>query len=374
MTGYVQKHGKGWRYKIEFTSAEIEIYGRKSISKSGFKKESEAKKALREKLVEIDSGKYIEDKKTTIEEYLKEWLETHKTNISPSTHKRYSEFCNTINKHLGKIEILKLTPMTIQKFYSTLMGETELSNSTILKIHRCLNLALKQAVAWRLINNNPCQFVKAPSPEEIEVNVWDEFTVKKFLHESRGENIYIQIALALGTGMRQGEICALKWENVDLKKGEIYVRSSVKNINGELITKKPKTKSSVRRIPIPDDLKDLLVLHKKRQDRIKENNQKYKDEGYVCAWEDDGRLYDPQYIAKKFPKILKKYDVPMIRFHDLRHTHATLLLLHNVPAKVVSERLGHSSVNITLDIYSHVLPSMQKAAAEKLNGLFSSAQ
>jgi integrase len=371
MTGYVQKHGAGWRYKIEFDKDNTGK--RKTISKGGFKKQSEAKVALAAKMTEINKGEYIEDKKTTVEVYLKDWLETHKTNVAPSTHKRYGEFCNTINKYIGKTELLKLTAISIQKFYSKLMTETDLSNSTILKIHRCFNLALKQAVAWKLLNTNPCEFVKAPRAEDVDIVVWDEETAKKFLIESRNENIYMSIALALGTGMREGEICALKWDSVDLKKSEIYVKKTVKKINGEFITKKPKTKSSIRRIPIADDLKDLLVMHKKRQEKLKEHNDKYKDQDYVCAWEDDGRLYDPLYIAKKFPKVLKHYDVPKIRFHDLRHTHATILLLHDVPAKIVSERLGHSTIGITLDTYSHVLPSMQKAAAEKLNGLFSSA-
>jgi integrase len=104
-----------------------------------------------------------------------------------------------------------------------------------------------------------------------------------------------------------------------------------------------------------------------------QENERYNDQGYVCAWEDDGRLYDPDYVSKNFHLLLNNYDIPMIRFHDLRHTHATMLLLHDIPAKVVSERLGHSTISITLDTYSHVLPSMQQAAAEKLNGLFSVA-
>lgn len=372
MRGYTQKHGAGWRYRIEFDT-DPNTGKRKTISKSGFKKENEAKKALRAKLVEIDEGRYIEDTKLTVESYLKQWLETHKTNIAPSTHLRYSEFCNTINGYLGKTELLKLTPIIIQKFYNTLIAETKLSNSTIQKIHRCLNLALKQAVGWNMLNNNPCEHVKAPRPDPVEIKVWDEDTAKYFLYEARSEDFYMPIALALGTGMRLGEICALKWDCVDLKKGEIIVKRSVKKVKGKLIFKEPKTKNSIRRISIANDLKDLLVFHKKKQDKIIEENEKYNDQGYVCAWEDDGRLFTPNYVSEKFQKILKNYDVPRIRFHDLRHTYATILLLHDVPAKVVSEALGHSSIGITLDTYSHVLPNMQKAAAEKLNGLFSGA-
>jgi len=231
-----------------------------------------------------------------------------------------------------------------------------------------------------MLSSNPCQFVKPPRPEKKEMKVWDEETVQDFLAESRGENIYIAIALALGTGMREGEICALMWDDVNLKKGEIYVRRSVKKIDGKYIFKEPKTKASSRRILIANDLKDILTFHKKKQDRLKEENEQYKNKDYVCAWDDDGRMFDPAYISAVFPRIVRKYNekykydkYPIIRFHDLRHTHATLLLLHDVPAKVVSERLGHSNISITLDTYSHVLPSMQQDAAEKLNGLFTKA-
>jgi integrase len=317
MRGWIEAHGTGYRYKIEFDKDSTGK--RKTISKSGFKKQKDAKNALAEKLTEVNNGTYIQDNKLTVEAYLKEWLDAHKTNVAPSTYKRYGELCNTVNKHLGNIELQKLTSVTIQKFYSNLISTTELSNSTIIKVHRVFSLALKQAVGWKMLNSNPCEHVKPPRAENFDIQVWDEATVKKFLVKTRNEEIYIVIAIALGTGMRLGEICALKWENVDLKKGEIYVRKSVKKLNGEFITKEPKTKSSIRRIPLSDDLKDLLTFHKKKQDKLIQDNEKYKDEHYVCAWEHSGKLYDPMYIAKKFPKLLIEYDMPKIRFHDLRH-------------------------------------------------------
>ena len=236
----------------------------------------------------------------------------------------------------------------MRKFYSKLINDSPLSNSTIIKIHRCFNLALKQAVAWNMLYSNPCQYVKPPRPKQYDIEVWDEDTANKFLIDAREENIYLPIAIALGTEMREREICALKWENVDLKKGEIYVKKTVKRVNSEFIIKEPKTKGSLRRIPIPPQLKDLLLFQKKKIERLifedtelseKEISKKMNDY-YVCCWEDNFRMMDPMYIAKKFPQILADYEVPKIRFHDLRHTHATILLLHDVPAKVVSERLG----------------------------------
>lgn len=370
MRGYTQKHGKCWRYKIEFDTNPV-TGKRKTISKSGFKKESEAKKALRSKLVEIDEGRYIEDHKKTVEEYLKEWVESYKVNVAASTYKRYRELLATAIKHIGRIELLKLTPLHVQSFYSKLISEGNLSNATIVKIHRTLNLALKQAMLWNMINNNPCANVKPPKVVKKEMNVWTEEELKKFLFESRNEHLYMHIAIAAGTGMRLGEICALRWDCVDFKKSEIIVKRSIRRDGKELIVKEPKTPSSIRNIAIANDLKDILLFHKKRQENLIKENEKYNDRNYVCAWEDDGRPFDPDYVTKNFHYLLSNYDVPIIRFHDLRHTHATILLLHNVPAKVVSERLGHSSISITLDTYSHVLPSMQKAAAEKLNGLFS---
>jgi integrase len=372
MRGYTQRHGKSWRYRIEFDPDNAGK--RKTISKSGFKKESDAKKALREKLVEIDKGNYVEDKKITLESYLNEWIESYKVNVAPSTYKRYKELMATAIRYIGKVELLKLTPLNIQTFYSKLLTEGKLSNATIVKIHRTLSLALKQAVGWNMINNNPCANIKPPKIIKKEMTVWSEDELKSFLYQSRNEHLYLHIALAAGTGMRLGEICALKWDCVDLKKGEIIVKRSIRRIGKELIVKEPKTKSSIRKISIANDLKDILVFHQKKQEHLIKDNEKYNDRNYVCAWEDDGRPYDPDYVTKNFHLLLANYELPMIRFHDLRHTHATILLLHDVPAKIVSERLGHSNIGITLDTYSHVLPSMQKAAAEKLNGLFSSAQ
>jgi integrase len=371
MTGYVQKHGKGWRYKVEFDADSTGK--RKSISKSGFKKESEAKKALREKLVEIDQGKYIENHKTTVEDFLNDWVESYKVNVSASTYKRYKELLATAIKYIGKIELQKLSPLNIQTLNNKLINECKLSNATILKVYRTLSLALKQAVGWNMISANPCVNIKPPRIVKKEMKVWTEDELKKFLFESRGEHIYLHIAIAAATGMRLGEICALRWDCVDLKKGEITVRRTIKRFGKELVVKEPKTKSSIRRISIPDDLKDMLTFHQKRQESLIKDNDKYNDKNYVCAWVDDGRPYDPDNVSKNFRKLLTKYSMTKIRFHDLRHTHATILLLHDVPAKIVSERLGHSSIGITLDTYSHVLPSMQKSAAEKLNGLFSNA-
>lgn len=371
MRGYTQRHGKGWRYRIEF---DTDLEGkRKTTSKSGFLKEKDAKKALREKMNEIDLGKYIEDKKTTLESYLGEWIESYKVNLAASSYKRYKELLATVKRYIGKVELLKLTPLNIQTFYSKLISEGNLSNATIVKIHRTLSLALKQAVGWNMINNNPCANIKPPKIIKKEMTVWTEEQLKQFLYECRNEHLYLHIAIAAGTGMRLGEICALRWDCVDLKKGEIIVKRSLRKIEKELIIKEPKTKSSIRKIAIANDLKDILIFLKKKQDNLIKENEKYNDRNYVCAWEDDGRPYDPNYVTKNFHLLLANYDVPMIRFHDIRHTHATILLLHDVAAKVVSERLGHSSIGITLDTYSHVLPSMQKAAAEKLNGLFSSA-
>lgn len=368
MRSWIEAHGSGYRYKIELDKGPDGK--RKTISKGGFKKQKEAKNALAEKMTEINKGNYIEDTGLTVKKYLEHWVNVHKSNIAPSTFKRYKEFCNTINNYIGNVELLKLNPITIQNFYSELLS-TDLSKSTVLKIHRCFNLALKQAVGWGMLNNNPCSNVKAPRPDVVEMSVWDEDTAKKFLMSCKDEMIFIPIALALGTGMREGEICALKWDSVDLRNGEVFVKRTLQKIDGKLTLKEPKTKGSVRKISIAKDLVEILKQYKiKQKTAIMENRKKYNDENFVCAWEDDGRPYDPLYIAKKFPKVLADYDVPKIRFHDLRHTHATILLLHEVPAKVVSERLGHSNISITLDTYSHVLPNMQKAAAEKLNGLF----
>ena len=170
--------------------------------------------------------------------------------------------------------------------------------------------------------------------------------------------------------MREGEIAALKWNNVSFKEHFISVTHNFQRIGNNYKLKSPKTAKSKRNIAMMDLTFKALKTHRKSQiKRMLKNETSYNDEGFVCAW-DNGQPYRPHYISDMSRNSVKKLGYPIIRFHDLRHTHATMLLSKGVNPKIVSERLGHSTVSITLDIYSHVLPNIQKEAVEKLNDIF----
>jgi len=371
MRGHIRKRGN--TYSVVFDIGRNENGKRRQKWVSGFKTKKEAEKYLAEIIAQIEKGQFVEKNEMALQEYLNYWLENYaKTNTAPKTYKRYIELVKHITTYLGKIEVQKLKPLHVQQFYTALLEEGKLSKSTILKIHRVFHLAMKHAVQWQIVNYNVLDAITPPRPERIEMKIWDIETANKFLEAIKDDILYIPVLLALHTGMREGEICALKWNDVNLEDGYIVVKATLQKINGKLILKEPKTQKSIRTIALMDSTIKALKEHKERQKQKKALLQEnYKDENFVCAW-DDGRPLDPMYVAKKFPKLIKKYDFSPIRFHDLRHTHATLLLQQGVHPKIVSERLGHSTVNITLDTYSHVLPNIQKEAVKKLNNLFKS--
>ncbi len=369
MRGHIRKHGAGWQYTVELEPDPI-TGKRKQKSKGGFRTKKECEAAMNELINQIEKGEYFEVEKMTLKEYLEYWLDTYaKVNVAPRTYERYKELVNHINSQLGGMWLNQLKAAHIQRFYSGLIDDGKLSNSTILKIHRVFHEALKHATSWQMIRYNPVDAVIPPRAERKEMKVWDVDTSSKFLEAIKGTTIYVPVALALQTGMREGEICALKWENVNLISKTLSVVNTLQKIDKKLTLKEPKTPKSRRAIALMDATVQLLKEHHRKQAAVKLTSKEYNDQGFVCAWE-DGRPYDPMYVCKKFSQLVKELDFPVIRFHDLRHTHATILLQQGVNPKIVSERLGHSNIGITLDTYSHVLPDMQREAAARLDEAF----
>lgn len=379
MRGHIRKRGSGYQIIVDMGRDPV-TNKRKQKSVGGFKKKIDAEKALAQLITKIERGEHFETQNMELSQYLQHWLITYaKVNVAPSTYIRYTQFVTIITDKIGTIELSKLKPLHIQNFYNNLISENRLSNSTILKVHRLLHLAFKHAIGWQTMLINPCQSVQPPRAEKIEMTVWDIDSVNYFLDSIKESTIFIAVVIALQTGMREGEISALKWENIDFDHKMIYVTHSLQRIEGQLVRKVPKTKKSIRPIAMIQNTINILQEHADEQEKIKSESDGYCDSGFVIAWP-DGRPYDPHYISKKFAQIIKsinkelknnnKKELPVIRFHDLRHTHATLLLKQGVNPKIVSERLGHSTVSITLDLYSHVLPNMQKEAAQKLDLLF----
>lgn len=373
MRGSIRKKDNAWQYTVDIGNDPV-TGKRKRKSKGGFRTKKECEKALAEIITELEKGDYFEISKITFENYLYKWIENYKSNLSPRTYQRYiDDIKNYISKYLGKIDLNELKPLHIQQFYKFCLEDLKLSPTTVIHFHAVIHKSLDQAVKWQIIKSNVANAVTKPKKIRKEMIVWNQKDVNLILDRLKGMTIYYPVLLAVTTGMRRGEILGLTWDNIDFEKEVIYVQKQLQKINDQLILVQPKTKRSIRKITLPNNIIPLLKELRKEQFKNKLYfGENYNSDDFVIC-QNDGRPYDPSYITKNFGRIIrrisKQLNVPVISFHDLRHTHATLLLKAGVNPKVVAERLGHTTVSMTLDTYSHVLPDLQQEVAEKINDI-----
>jgi len=369
MKGTYGKRNNSWYFSVDLGKYPNGKRKRKWVS--GFKTKKEAEKACNELIYKYAHNEIPEVKDMNLHSYLYLWLEQYaKNNVKGNT---YDNYVLNIERHIvpliGSIKLEKLTPLSIQDFYSKLSTENALGNTTINYIHRLLNNALKQAVKWNLITFNPCNAVTPPRKDKYEARTLTEIEVSKLLDACQNDIMYTPILIACTTGMRRSEIVGLRWSDINFTEKTISVRHTYQKIGNEYKLMTPKNKKSSRSIAMFDVL--AAHLFKMRKIYLK-NKLKYgstfHDSDHVCCWE-DGKPIPPYCIYNAFKKISKESNITQVRFHDLRHTHATLLLSAGIPAKITSERLGHSNISTTMDLYSHVTPNMQREAADKLEGL-----
>lgn len=315
----------------------------------------------------------------TVSDWMNEWLESY---IKPSVRiKTYERYCCSINNHIvpyiGSIGLDRLTAEDIQSMMNEMLTKgsrngTGLSPRTVNTARRTLKSALDKALHLRKIDYNPVDATKASKTEKAEIHILSRPQAKKLLEiaKSYDQTAYMAILLALSTGMRIGEIFGLLWENVDFNAKILYVKQSLVSTNhGYRLEPSPKTKAGYRQIELPRRCIESLKAHKVWRDEQKSIwfNQ-YQDNGLVISKDNGGYKAPSRFTYSTFKKLLEMADIDTtVRFHDLRHTHATWLLEKGVHPKVVAERLGHSSIRITLDTYSHVIKGMQKIAVSKLD-------
>lgn len=348
-------------------------YGQRWFAGGRTKKEAELKEAelkLKKEAGMLNSSNYA------LGNFLDQWLETIKPNLAASTYQSYEQ---TVNLHLkpalGNIALGKLKPVDIQKYYNIELegGRKDnkktvgrsLSSTTVLYHHRVLHRALETAVKWGLINRNPADMVEPPRKAKKEMKILNEEQIAKLLDAIKDEYLYIPVFLAVMTGMRRGEILGLRWQDVDLQNGIIYVKQALyQRKAGEPAFTEPKTPQSKRAIQISNAVIKALEKHKTEQEKAKLFfGDEYASYDLVCCMQ-DGKPINPESLSSYFADITKRLGFP-VRFHDLRHTHASLLLKAGINPKIVAERLGHNSIEITLNTYSHVMPGLQKEAADK---------
>ncbi len=357
-----RKNG-GWMAQYYVHTAE----GRKRKTIYGKTRQEVAKK-LAKALSDREGGLIFDAEGLKLREYLARWLEDSvKDTVRNTTYERYEQIARThIIPMLGDVKLKGLSPTHVRGLYKDKLQT--LSPRTVQYIHVTLHKALKQAVNDGLVPRNATEAVKPPQVRREEIRPLTPEQVKQLLDAARGDRLEALYTLAVHTGLRQGELLGLKWEDVDLGSGSLHVKRTLTTARGGPRLAAPKTKGSRRRVSLTRGAMDALRAHLARQlEEIDWASSLWQENGLVFASEMGRPLDRRDLTSRQFKPLLKRANLPQkTRFHDLRHTCATLLLTKNVNPKVVSEMLGHSNIAITLDTYSHVLPNMQDSAARAL--------
>ncbi len=305
-------------------------------------------------------------KDTLYREYLLEWLRGTRYNIGSQTLKVNKSYIqNQIIPLIGDLTLSELNPLTLQNFVNDLK-DRGLSNASVKRIFSIVHSSLDMAEKMQFISKNYASIVTTPKIRRKQLQVWDVEEVQCFLKlAAKNPYTYIAFHLALLTGMRQGEILGLRWCDVDLDNQMLFVRQTLSHDGKEFLSG-AKTASGVRSIALDPETVDILKNHRKLCQENKEQFQNEYHDNDLVVCRNNGNKVTSRALMNTWYNLLRDSELRRITFHDLRHTHASLLLKNNVHPKIVSERLGHSSIQITLDTYSHLLPNMQKEAAGKL--------
>jgi len=329
-------------------------------------------------MVSIEKGSYVKCGQITLAEWLDDWIEGYvRMHCSPKTVASYqSEVHLHLMPALGRIPLAKLQAKHLQNYYAGALsqgrvnGKGGLSAQTVLYHHRILFEALGHAVRQGLLGRNVAQAVYPPRPVRSEMATLTAEQVAKFLDAAQETPYYGFFYTLLHTGLRRGELLALRWRNVDLDLASLSVTETLYRLSGKgYITKPPKTRKSRRKVALFPSLALFLREHRENQ-KVQRLllGKPLTDDDFVFA-RPDGTPLHPDTVTHAFAGTIRRAGLPHVRLHDLRHTHATMLLKANIHPRIVQERLGHASVATTLDLYSHVLPGMQEMAGRRFEEL-----
>ena len=336
-----------------------------------YETEKEAQRGLRQALHDLEQGKLITERDQTMRQFLEYWLEVHRKFVRINTYRIYRQYLDWhIFPVLGHVRLQKLSPRHIQELYARDLNEGY-APETIRGVHRMLHKALSDAVQWNWVATNACDKVKQPGPVRFEIHPLTPEQARTLMETAKGGRLEALLTLAVATGMRRGEILALRWSDIDFGEGSLQVRHTV-NRAGKygILEHAPKTEKSKRRIMLPRFVLDVLKKQRDHQDQLRlQAGSTWQDLNLVFST-DAGNFVEGTDLNRRFKRLLKVAGLPDMRFHDLRHSAATILLGKGVHPKLVQELLGHSQMSITMDRYSHVLPSMQRDMMKGLDDLY----
>lgn len=327
-----------------------------------------------------NAGLLPSDDKITLQQWFYTWLFDFRINdLKPSSLERYEGIYRNYVKTspIGKKTLSNLRAADIQNYYNALSSSGKSAN-VIKTLNKALKASLNEAVKQSYIVKNYCDSVTLPKVEKKdEVTVFTLEEQKALVNSLNGHKLKMLIVMALGTGLRQGELLALKWDDIDFDNNYVSIDKSIKLVylvskdgsrNSSILEQTPKTKSSIRTVPIPSNIIEELRVYKENQQKLAKH-ELYENHNIVFA-DDTGNYLDSRYLSKRYAKLLKDANVPYKKFHALRHTYATRLFEANIPIKTVQVLMGHSDIKTTMNIYTHVMPEEKTKAVEKINNLF----
>ena len=375
MRGSIRQRSKGsWEITIDIgrdpaTGKRL----RHHESVRGRKADAETK--LVELIYSMERGMYVKPRRLSLGTYLLQWLDGYVvTNCSPRTYDDYqSKIEHHIKPALGQLPLAQLQPQQIQQFYAYLIlkgrtdGKGGLSARTVLHIHRILFQALKYAVRQELLMRNPAELVDPPRVRKPQMRTLTQHEVSELLSTAKSTPYYPIIYTAIHTGLRQGELLGLRWRDLNLDLASLSVSQVLYKRRGACYFKEPKSPHSRRRLDLTPSLSLFLRQYRidRQADRLLLGRPLTEDDLLFSNL--DGIPLDPGTLTKNFARIARRAGLQRVRFHDLRHTCASLMLLADIHPKIVSEMLGHASVAFTLDVYSHVVGGLQKEAIKRLD-------
>ncbi len=368
--GSIRKRSDG-RWEGRYTAGHDPETGKAIYKNVLGKTQAEVKDKLKKAIEETAGLDVIKAEKYTLGQWMDIWFENYaKVKIRPSSHQTYRGYIdNHIKPHIGKIPLSKLSSLELQKFYKKLLGNGRvkrveskkqpkgLSAKTVRNINQVISSALDLAKEQKLIATNPTDACALPKVEHKEMQTIPAEDLAKFLREAKASGVYEMYYIELATGLRRGELLGLKWSDIDFANRVIRVQRQVARINGEIVEAPLKTKNSYRNISISDDTAEVL----------KAQHEKVNSE-YVFPSPNGGPI-SPDSVNHMLQRVLERAGLPKVRFHDLRHTFATIALQNGVDIKTVSGMLGHYSAGFTLDTYAHVTTAAQKEAANTMGSV-----
>ena len=382
-SGHIRERSPG-AFELRYSLGTDPATGKRrvaTVTLRGSRKEAE--RELRRLLRALDTREHVDPSRITVREWLSTWLDATRAEVAPKSAERYSEIVNNfLAPALGNLQLAKLAAVYIQDAYNGWAsgGRRDgkaggLAPLTRRHIHRILSSALARAVEQQLIARSPCDVFRKrlPKVERREMATLTAEQSARLLAAVRHSHIYWPVLIALATGARRGEVLAIRWRNVDLDRRTVRIVESLEQTQSGLRFKSPKT-DRARAVTLPSfTVDELRRLKQEQAESLLMLGVRQTGDTLVCARR-DGEPLQPQSLTHEFPRFLARLkDFPRVRFHDLRHSHATQLLLAGVHPKVAQERLGHSTVTTTLDLYSHVTATMQEDAADRLDAAFRGA-